>query len=81
MEKEHLLDTNSYFESVSSQSNNADPPGIERSHTSYFSVIDLENDIVTDRVLQLALLLEKSANQLRHHAKIAEKDKTIRPKR
>ncbi len=79
MEKEPLIEGNSYLESISS--NNTDPVDVEQSHTSYFSVIDLENDIATDRVLQLALLLEKSAKQLRHHAKFAEKERIVSPKR
>ena len=48
------------------------------SQTSYFSVLELDNDLLIERAAQMADMLEKSARDLKTYTRLArDKDRTV----
>ena len=78
--QELLLGSSQHLDSISTQLEMPDDTLSQSS--SYFSVIELDNELVIERAVQLASMLERSARDLKTYSRLAkQKDTQVNDKR
>ena len=80
MSRKELLASHQHSDSIS---NDLEMPSDFLSETSsYFSVIEMDNELVIERAMQLASMLERSAMDLKTYSQLAKKkDAQVNEKR
>eukprot|EP00112_Aurelia_sp_Birch-Aquarium-sp1_P002059 Seg1224.5 transcript_id=Seg1224.5/GoldUCD/mRNA.D3Y31 product="hypothetical protein" protein_id=Seg1224.5/GoldUCD/D3Y31 len=80
MSKQELLGSNQHIDGLST---NLEMPDDSLSQSSsYFSVIEFDNELIIERAVQLASMLERSARDLKTYSRLAkQKDTQVNDKR
>ena len=80
MSKQDLLGSNQHLDSLSTHLEMPDDTLSQSS--SYFSVIELDNELIIERALQMASMMERSARDLKTYSRLAkQKDAQVNDKR